>query len=101
MNSYDNHPTLPDLLTGLEHSLAWTIPTVRLYAIDHINRIAKRDYVHPAILLALGRRHGIPEWIGPAVRHLADIPLSSIASNPEVLCDESSIELNTYPVVEE
>jgi len=82
---YDEHPALPDLLTGLENSLAWTIPTVRLYAIDHINRISKRDYIHPMILLSLGRRHGIPEWIGPSVKQLADMPLSSLSANQEVL----------------
>ena len=61
------------------------IPTVHSYAVDHINHIHKRALVHPTILLALGRCHGIPEWIGPAIRHLIDTPLSSIASDPEVL----------------
>ena len=75
---YDSNPTLPHLLAGLDFSLSWVIPNLRSYAIDHITRISMR--IHPAILLSYGRRHGVVEWIAPAVKHLVSRPFSTYDS---------------------
>lgn len=91
---YNDRPPLKHLITGLEYSLLWTIPTVRGYCIDHIDCISRREYIHPAILLSLARRHGIPQWIYPAVQKLQHTPLSTITKQPDNIM--STINLDTY-----
>ena len=75
---YDVNPALPHLLAGLDFSLAWVIPNLREYAIDHISRLKTR--LHPAMLLSYGRHHGVIEWINPTVKHLIDRPFSTYDS---------------------
>lgn len=70
---------MEDLRASLEFSLAWTIPFLRSYAIDHLDRIRSASYIPPAILLSIARRHGIPSWIRPAIEQLREFSLASMA----------------------
>jgi hypothetical protein len=79
---YEPNPTIPNLLSGLDCSLKWTIPDLRLYAIDHLNAHVRCGHVHAALALSLARRHGIPKWIAPVVCELKDLSLWSWCKIP-------------------
>lgn len=60
---------------------------MRRYALDHLERIRIKSgsTVHPAVLLSLARRHGVPGWIRPAVFGLKLMPLALIANESDRL----------------
>jgi hypothetical protein len=98
LHSFDEKPRLSDLYAGLEISSVWIIPYVRRFAIHHIGVISRQSYIHPAIMISLARRHGVPEWIRPAVQQLRNIPLSSLAAHHDPYV-KSLMTLDTYEII--
>lgn len=64
---------------------------------DHIQRQCADGRLHPAIILGLARRHGIPSLIEPAVRLLArpDRPLFTWASEEAITRHTSVPDIGT------
>jgi hypothetical protein len=93
---YESAPSIQNLLSGLEYSIRWIIPDLRLYSIDHLNDHIKFGRIHAAIAICLARRHGVPHWIEPAVRVLKDVPLSHWSLTPDIA---SHMTLDTYIVI--
>ena len=64
---------------------------------DHFRRQFLLDRIHPAVVLGVSRRFGIPNMIEGAVLRLAriDLPLSSWATDPNIIRHISVDEMGT------
>lgn len=57
----------------------WNVPRLFRYSLDHLKRWFADRKIHPAVVLAVARKHGIPDLIKPAVLALAE-PEASLHS---------------------
>jgi hypothetical protein len=64
----------------------WNVPRLFHYSLDHLKRQFDDEKIHPAIVLAVARKNGIPTLIKPAVDALTAIPLHSWCCDEEILC---------------
>lgn len=92
---YNQHPTQDDLINAISISRQWSIHSLYGYAIDHFKRQFVTSKIHPAVVLGVARRFGIPQLINRATEALArpEIPFSSWAKNPDVIRHVSIDEL--------
>lgn len=100
---YDQHPTQEDLINAISISRQWSIHSLYGYAIDHFKRQFRVYKIHPAVVLSVCRRFGIPDLIEDAVKRLAkpDLTLSSWATDPQVTRYISITEIGTIARMKE
>ena len=84
---YEENPSQEYLINAISISRSWSIQHLFGYAFDHFRCQFLQGQIHPAIVLGVAQKYGIPDLIAPAVRALAkpSIPLSSWCINPEIL----------------
>ena len=94
---YDQNPTQDDLINAISISRQWSIHSLYGYAIDHFRRQFLVERIHPAVVLGVSRRFGIPDMIESAVLRLArfDLPFSSWATDPNIIRHISVAEMGT------
>jgi hypothetical protein len=94
---YDQNPTQDHLINAISISRKWSINNLYGYAFDHFRRQFYLRQIHPAVVLGVARRFGIPELIDPAVRLLArpDISFSSWSTDPKIVCHTTVVEVGT------
>ena len=94
---YDRDPTQDDLINAISISRQWSIHGLYGYAMDHFRRQFLVEHIHPAVVLGVSRRFGISDMIENAVLRLArlDLPLSSWATDPNIICHVSIDEMGT------
>jgi hypothetical protein len=92
---YDRSPTQNHLIDAISISRKWSIHNLYGYAFDHFRRQFLGRRIHPAVVLGVARRFGIPDLIEPAVKLLArpDISLSSWSTNPDIICHTTVVEV--------
>lgn len=84
---YEEDPSQEYLINAISISRSWSIQHLFGYAFDHFRRQFIQGRIHPAVVLGIARKHGIPDLVGPAVKALAkpDIPLAGWCTDPEIL----------------
>jgi hypothetical protein len=84
---YDDNPSQDYLINAIGISRSWSIQHLFGYAYDHFKRKFWQGQIHPAVVLGVARKQGIPDLIGPAVNALAkpSVTLSSWCTNSEIL----------------
>jgi hypothetical protein len=94
---YNHNPTQDHLINTISISRKWSIHNLYGYAIDHLKCQFLGCWIHPAVILGIARRFGIPELIEPAVKLLAktDISFSSWSTDPQVICHTTVMEIGT------
>ena len=83
------------LVLAISISRAWSISSLFNYALDNLTRQSKDGRIHPAVVLGLARKHGIPDLIEPSVKALArlDPQLSSWSTEEAIICHNTALEL--------
>lgn len=85
--SYDSDPPQDLILRAISISRQWSVQNLYNYGLDHLKRRFNSSRIHPAIVLGIARKYGIPDLIRPAVRALSE-PDGSVASwlaDPEII----------------
>lgn len=88
-------PSNAEINSALHLAQMWDCRRLFYWALDRLQQRFDGAKIHPAIVLAIARRHGIPTLIKPAILRLASagLPLGSWTSAPEVLQYMESFEL--------
>ena len=70
---------------------------------DNLTRQSKDGHIHPAVVLGLARKYGIPDLIAPSVKALArqDIQLSTWSTDEAIICHNATIELGVIGKMKE
>ena len=94
---YDKNPTQEHLINAISISRKWSAHNLYEYALDHFRRQFLGRRIHPAVVLGVARRFGIPELIEPAVKLLArtDISLSSWSTDVNIVRHTTVVEVGT------
>ncbi|KAF9642709.1 hypothetical protein BDM02DRAFT_3192807 [Thelephora ganbajun] len=84
---YEENPSQEYLINAISISRSWSIQHLFGYAFDHFRRQFFLGQIHPAVVLGVARKNGIPDLIEPAVKALAkpSIPLASWCTSPGIL----------------
>ena len=84
---YEENPSQAYLINAISISRSWSIQHLFGYTFDHFRHQFLQGRIHPAIVLGIARKYGIPNLIAPAVRALVrlSVPLASWCINPEIL----------------
>lgn len=84
---YEEDPSQEYLINTISISRSWSIQHLFSYAFDHFRHQFIQGQIHPAVVLGIAWKHGIPDLVGLAVKALAkpDIPLAGWCMNPEIL----------------
>ena len=84
---YEENPSQDYLINAISISRSWSIQHLFGYAFDHFRRQFLQGRIHPAIVLGVARKYGIPSLIAPAVGALArpSITFASWCINPDIL----------------
>lgn len=90
-------------MLAISISRAWSIPRLFDYTLDNLTRQSKEGCIHPAVVLGLARRYGIPQLIEPSVKALAklDIQFSSWSTDQDIICHNTAIELGAIGKMKE
>lgn len=83
--SYNLNPSQDNLIQGIKVAQMWNVPRLFHYSLDHLKRQFNSEKIHPAVILAVARKNGIPALIEPAVEALAAIPLHGWCCDGEIL----------------
>lgn len=100
---YEAHPSQETLVLAISISRAWSIPRLFDYTLDNLTRQSKEGRIHPAVVLGLARKYGIPELIEPSVKALGklDIQFSSWSTDQDIICHNTVIELGVIGKMKE